>query len=125
MVSAQVEERIKIAKAVEAANKKMRDAQSHNELLSKAAADMVSKVQKDLHQRLIDTKKAQIEAYETEMCSLGLSAQVYPLETALMATDQKLLTPAIATAGVVVGQVSNLGKGLWNRFKKGYDAATK
>jgi hypothetical protein len=123
IVQAQTNERIKIAKAVEIANKAAEEAKSTNALMASVANDLVSKIQADLQKKLRDTRKAAEEAYEKEMVALGLSSKVYPLETALLAADQKVLTPALENVGKVGGVVANVGVGVFNRMKNGFKKA--
>jgi len=125
IVNAQVAERVKIAKAVEAANEAMKVANEHNILLSKAAADLVSNIQKQLHQDQKDLQLTQRQAYESEMCRLGLSSQVYPLETALLAVEKNVIAPPLKAVGIVAGNITNVSKGIFNRIKQGFNAATK
>jgi hypothetical protein len=124
IINAQIEERVKIGKAVEAAKKAKAQDDERFMLEDKAAADLVSKIQKDHAEKTKQRKDIRKEVYERTLCELGLSAQVYPLETALLAADTKVLQPALGTVGKAVGTVTVIGKGICSRFMNGFKAAT-
>jgi 3-methyladenine DNA glycosylase Tag len=125
ILNASVENQVKIQTAVTNAKKALELGNQHNAARKAAASELVSKIQSDLNKQLVDTQKAQKEAYEQSLCAVGLSAQVYPMQTAMKAADDKILTPALASVGTVAGHVTNASVGLWNRVTKGFKAATK
>jgi hypothetical protein len=123
MINESLENRNKIEKAIKVARDAHTAAIERNRIARKAADDLVSQIQKTLNAQLVDEAKASTEAYNKKMEELGLSSQVYPLETAIAAIDQKAITPVIATVGTGTKKIVNLAHGIGSRFMAGF--ATK
>lgn len=120
ILNASVEEQVKIQKAVANAKKALDEANLFNAARKQAANVLVSKIQADLNKQLVDAQKMQQEAYEKSMVELGMSAQVYPLETAALAIDQKVFTPVLKATGKVGKFFAGVGQYIGSRTAAGF-----
>lgn len=125
ITSAMVAEQTKIAKAIEAVKaQNAKDVAFNN--ASKAAADrLVSQIQKDLNAQLINLEESRKNTYAKAMTELGLSAEVYPLETAQKFIDEKAITPVLAGVGTASRKVADIGKSIGSRFMMGFKKDSK
>jgi hypothetical protein len=120
IVNASVEDQVKIAKAAQAARDAYTATVKMNSVKQKAAAQTVSMIQKQTAKSLADAKAAQEKAYRETLVSLGLTAEAYPLETALVAADQKVAKPVLGVFGKIGKLGANIGKYVAGHVKAGY-----
>lgn len=116
---ATVEEQQRIAVITENARKRKLELQTANAQAKKVNAIATAAIQRDLAKQLIDVEKATNEQYKKEMTEAGFSADVYPLEMSVLAVDQKVITPFLATTGKVINSIGvgakAFGLGIWKR----------
>lgn len=122
IINASVADQVKIQQAVEAAKKAHKDATLLNAIKTKAANTVVSTIQKQTSQALVDAKKLQEDAYKKTLVELGLSAEAYPLESAMIVADQKVAKPVLGFLGKVGRLGANIGNYVKNGVKEGYNA---
>lgn len=120
VINASVEDQIKIQKAAEAAKAAFQATQKLNSAKMRAANQVVSTIQKQTAKALDDAKKAQEEAYKKTLCDLGLSAEAYPMETALLVADQKLAKPVLGLFGKLGKIAATAGNYVKEGVKAGY-----
>ena len=117
-LQATVEEQSKIRTAVEVAKKAKDQAIKDNAFASVVTNKAVSKLHKDLATKIKDAKKASEEAYKQSLCQYGMDAKAYPLETAVIAVDEKVATPVLSTVGKgvrgIVGGAKYIANRVWN-----------
>lgn len=122
ILTASIEDQVKITKAAEAAREAFKATQKLNAVKTKAANQVVSTIQKETAKALQNAEKAQQEAYKKTLCELGLSAEAYPLESALLVADQRVAAPVLGFFGKI-GKVSAIaGKYIGGKVKAGYTA---
>ena len=113
-----VEEQKRIQNAVETAEKAKKQALKDNAFAAAVTNKAVSKLHKDLAQNLKDAKKVQIEAYKETLSQNGMDSKAYPLETAVVAVDEKFATPVLSTMGKgvrgIVGSAKYIANRVWN-----------
>jgi hypothetical protein len=124
ILSASIEDQMKIDKAATAAREAFKSATKLISIEAKAASTVVSTIQKTTAQaaskKLADAKKLQEETYKTTLVSLGLTAEAYPMETALIVADQKIAAPVLGLFGKIGKLGAGIGKYVGGHVKNGY-----
>jgi hypothetical protein len=120
ILSASIEDQVKIAKAAEAAREAYKATTKLNSVKTKAANTVVSTIQKQTAKGLEDARKAQEDAYKATLVSLGLTAEAYPMESALIVADQKIAAPVLGLFGKIGKLGAGIGKYVGGHVKAGY-----
>jgi len=124
ILSASIEDQLKINKAAEAAREAFKNATKLISIEAKAASTVVSTIQKTASaaaaKKLADANKLKEETYKATLVSLGLTTEAYPMESALIVADQKIAAPVFGFFGKIGKLGAAAGKYVGNHVKAGY-----
>jgi hypothetical protein len=122
IIKAKVEEKQKIQQALDAAKKALENAKLMNKARKEIVSQQVSALQKELAAHIAQELEIQKKTYNETIESLGLSAEKFPIQDAIAAADEKLLTPALASVGKVAKVGFNLLGAVKDRVVAGFQS---
>jgi hypothetical protein len=120
LINSRLEERQNVQKALETANAALKNAQLLNKARKEIVNEQVSKLQSELNTKIKEELQIQKSVYDKTLCELGMSPNIFPLETAIVAADKKVLTPALESIGKVGRVGFNLLNGVKERIASGF-----
>jgi hypothetical protein len=113
IIKAKFDEKQKIQTALDAAKKALENAKLMNKARKEIVSQQVSALQKELASHIAQELEIQKKTYNDTMAELGLSSEKFPIQDALAAADEKVLTPALAS----VGKVAKVGMNIFGAMK--------
>lgn len=119
---AALEQRTKILAAAKAAHDRKVIQDKQLDMAKDIMNQQVSLIQKGYAKTLKDARDANEKKYQEDLKAAGVDKpESYNLDEMIMLVDTKAITPALAAVGQGAKVVTNIGLGIFNRVKSGFN----